>query len=139
MPKGVVGQADQARAFLASQGVSFDSYIKQEKDADFINALNPEADERNEANTLILMPAPPLPGPVRVRQISGVLAKRIVCTAKDGDQLAIGQRYGMIKLGSRTEVCFPENPDWDIRVSMGQAVRAGITVLARLPMTRDER
>lgn len=98
---------------------------------EFLNALRADADARNECNTLVLRPAAPLPGPVRVRQIAGVLARRIVCTARPGDTLAAGQRYGMIKLGSRTEVCLPEDARWEVCVQVGQAVRAGSTILAR--------
>lgn len=98
---------------------------------EFLNALRCDADTRNECNTLTIEPAAPLPGPVRVRQIAGVLARRIVCTAKIGDRLAAGQRFGMIKLGSRTELCLPEDPQWDVAVSVGDKVKAGRTVLAR--------
>ncbi len=98
----------------------------------YLNALRPEADTLNEANTLVLDPTGPLPGPVRVRQIAGVLARRIVCAAKPGDVLTAGQRYGMIKLGSRTEIVMPESPDWEVLVQIGQKVKGGRTVLARL-------
>ncbi len=99
---------------------------------EFLNALRPEADLRNENNTLTIDPAAPLPGPVRVRQIAGVLARRIVCRAGTGDRLTAGQRFGMIKLGSRTELCLPEDTRWEILVDRGIKVKAGITVLARL-------
>ena len=98
----------------------------------FLNALRPEADEVNESNTITLAPAEPIPGPVRVRQISGVLAKRIVCDVADGASLDAGQRYGMIKLGSRTEITLPEDQGWELLVGMGDKVRAGRTILARL-------
>lgn len=98
----------------------------------FLNALSAEADTRNEANTLTLEPAAPLPGPVRVRQIAGVLARRIVCAAKPGDSLTLGQPMGMIKLGSRTELILPEDPRWAVEVTVGQRVKGGLTILARL-------
>ncbi|HPM23467.1 MAG TPA: phosphatidylserine decarboxylase [Phycisphaerae bacterium] len=98
---------------------------------EFLNALRADADVRNESNTLELETAAPLPGPVRVRQIAGVLARRIVCTARVGERLTAGQRYGMIKLGSRTEVCLVDDPAWEVRVAVGDAVKAGRTVLAR--------
>jgi phosphatidylserine decarboxylase len=97
----------------------------------FRNALSADADRHNECNTVTLTPADPLPGPVRVRQIAGVLARRIVCAARPGDRLAAGQRYGMIKLGSRTEVCLPEHPSWEVLVRVGDKARGGLTVLAR--------
>ena len=98
---------------------------------EFLNALNNAADQRNEANALTLCPPASLPGPILVRQIAGVLARRIVCAARVGDRLAAGERFGMIKLGSRTEVCLPEDPRWEIRVRLGEHVRGGLTVLAR--------
>jgi len=99
---------------------------------EFRNALRAEADTRNESNTVVLQPEPPLPGPIRVRQIAGVLARRIVCTARTGTSLTAGQPFGMIKLGSRTEVCLPADAPWEICVRVGQHVKAGQTVLARL-------
>ncbi|TWT40580.1 phosphatidylserine decarboxylase [Phycisphaerae bacterium RAS1] len=98
----------------------------------FLNALSAEADTRNEANTLTLQPSAPLPGPIRVRQIAGVLARRIVCAAKPGDSLTLGEPMGMIKLGSRTELVVPEDPRWVIAVKLGQAVKGGLTIMARL-------
>lgn len=99
---------------------------------EFLNALKPEATERNENNLVIIEPRPPLLGPVRVKQISGVLAKRIVCTLEPGDHVSAGQRYGMIKLGSQTEVRVPEDQRWELCVKPGDAVRAGLTTLAKL-------
>ena len=99
---------------------------------EFLSALRPEADTRNESNTLTIEPQAPLPGPLSVRQIAGVLARRIVCTAEAGDELVGGQRFGMIKLGSRTEVRLPEDSNWQVCVSVGDKVKAGLTVLARL-------
>lgn len=99
---------------------------------EFRNALRADANTRNECNTLTLDPAAPLPGPVRVRQIAGVLARRIVCAAKIGDRLTAGERFGMIKLGSRTEVCLAEDAGWEIVAAVGDRVHAGVTVLARL-------
>lgn len=103
---------------------------------EFLNALRAEADARNESNLLTLVPNAPLPGPVLVRQIAGVLARRIVCTTRPGDQLTAGQRFGMIKLGSRTEVCLAEDPRWEVKVKVGDRVRAGLSVLARWRDTR---
>lgn len=98
----------------------------------FGNALSPAADHENESNTLTLTPVAPLPGPVRVRQIAGLLARRIVCVAAAGARLNAGERYGMIKLGSRTEVVVPEDQQrWVILVRVGQSVRGGVTALAR--------
>ncbi len=98
----------------------------------FLNALKPESTEKNERNTLTIEPYAPIPGPLVVRQIAGALARRIVCVAKPGDRLKSGQRFGMIKLGSRTELRAAEHADWRVLVHVGENVKAGISVLARL-------
>lgn len=98
----------------------------------FLNALKPESTTENENNLIVLAPAAPLPGPVRVRQIAGVLARRIVCAVRPGDVLTCGQRVGMIKLGSRTELCAAEADAWQVEVQLGQPVYGGTTILATL-------
>ncbi|MFO0837566.1 MAG: phosphatidylserine decarboxylase [Phycisphaerae bacterium] len=98
----------------------------------FLNALRPESTERNESNTITLEPRPPLPGPIVVRQIAGVLARRIVCAVAPGDNLTLGQRVGMIKLGSRTELILPPGERWSVRVRVGDRVKGGLTVLAEM-------
>jgi phosphatidylserine decarboxylase len=95
----------------------------------FVNALRDDSSHLNEQNELTLKPAAPLPGPILVRQIAGLLARRIVCTARAGDSLAVGQRYGMIKLGSRTELVVPDAPGWTVRVELNQRVKGGSTIL----------
>lgn len=102
------------------------------KRGEFLNALKPESVARNEQNAILIDPPPPLPGPVEVVQIAGGLARRIVCAAEVGDSLAVGQRFGMIKLGSRTIVTVPDAPRWEVLVRVGQHVRGGATILARL-------
>ncbi|RME64871.1 MAG: phosphatidylserine decarboxylase family protein [Nitrospirae bacterium] len=68
-------------------------------------------------------------GPILVRQIAGALARRIVCRAHQGDLLRKGQRFGMIKLGSRVDIFLPENTELTVKV--GQKVKAGQSILAR--------
>ncbi len=68
--------------------------------------------------------------PVVVRQIVGVLARRIVCRVAEGQQLARGERIGLMKFGSRMDVFLPVRAE--ILVRVGQHVVAGETVLARL-------
>jgi phosphatidylserine decarboxylase len=99
---------------------------------EFLNALRAESTDRNENNLVTIEPRPPIPGLVRVRQIAGVLARRIVCAAEPGDHLATGERFGMIKFGSRTELCVHEDPRWQVTVRVGDHVKAGVTVLAEL-------
>jgi phosphatidylserine decarboxylase len=70
--------------------------------------------------------------PVVVRQISGAIARRIVCAAQPGDQLARGFRYGMIKFGSRTELFLPAGKLFELEVKVGDRVFAGTSVMAKL-------
>jgi phosphatidylserine decarboxylase len=66
---------------------------------------------------------------MRVKQISGAIARRIVCWLKPGDKLAKGERIGMIKLGSRTDVLIPAGSAKEICVKVGDKVEGGATVL----------
>jgi phosphatidylserine decarboxylase len=68
----------------------------------------------------------------RVRQISGAIARRIVCWLKPGDDLAVGEQFGMIKLGSRTELVLPDLPEFELRVRTGERVKAGTSVIGVL-------
>jgi phosphatidylserine decarboxylase len=96
---------------------------------EFLDARHPESGKRNECNTVLIDPDPPMPGPVEVRQVAGLVARRIICHAKANQHLSAGQRFGMIKFGSRTELIVPRTGGTQIKVKIGQAVRAGITVL----------
>jgi phosphatidylserine decarboxylase len=70
--------------------------------------------------------------PLAVRQISGAIARRIVCVPLPGDSLKKGAIYGMIKFGSRTELYVPCDEGLSVCVQIGQKVRSGSTVLARV-------
>lgn len=70
---------------------------------------------------------------VVVRQVVGILARRIVCRVAEGEVLERGQRIGLMKFGSRMDVFLP--PDAELLVNVGQRVIAGETVLARLGST----
>lgn len=74
--------------------------------------------------------------PVVVRQIVGVLARRIVCRVAEGQTLERGERIGLMKFGSRMDVFLP--PRADLAVSVGQHVVGGETVLARLAPPQHE-
>jgi phosphatidylserine decarboxylase len=67
-----------------------------------------------------------------IRQISGAIARRIVCRAKVGDRLRRGDRYGMIQFGSTTELILPQPDGVACLVREGDRVRAGHTAVARL-------
>ncbi len=64
-------------------------------------------------------------------QIAGILARRIVCWNKKGDQLELGQRYGLIKFSSRTDLLMPR--EVELQVAVGDRVVGGETIIARLP------
>ncbi len=69
---------------------------------------------------------------IGVRQVSGAIARRIVCPLKIGDRLTRGERFGMIKFGSTTELILPRPDDVTVHVNVGDTVRGGLTVLATL-------
>jgi phosphatidylserine decarboxylase len=69
---------------------------------------------------------------MRVKQISGAIARRIVCWLKPGDLVERGERFGMIKFGSRTDVLLPVDAAAEICVKVGDAVRGGSTILLRV-------
>jgi phosphatidylserine decarboxylase len=66
-----------------------------------------------------------------LRQIAGAVARRIVCPLRPGDVLARGEKIGMIKLGSRTELILPDGPELRVEANVGDRVRAGVSVVAR--------
>ncbi|MFW5845924.1 MAG: phosphatidylserine decarboxylase [Planctomycetota bacterium] len=111
----------------------------------FLDARDPAAGNHNECMALGLEVDPSVrPGTrLLLRQISGLIARRIVCTAAPGDHVNQGQLYGMIRFGSRTELWLPSNCAHTLLVSPGQRVRCGVTPLARLegagePASGDE-
>jgi len=97
------------------------------------DARDTAATRFNEAHTLIgTTPGPDgAPLPLAVRQIAGRIARRIVCAARTGDTLARGQRYGMIRFGSRTELYLPAIPEIEIVAPRRARATGGVTVLAR--------
>ena len=93
----------------------------------FLPAYKKEAGELNEW-TEVLIEGPR--GPVVVRQIVGILARRIVCRLAPGDQVSAGQRYGVMKFGSRIDLFLPRTAT--ILVKAGDKVVGGETTLATL-------
>jgi phosphatidylserine decarboxylase len=103
------------------------------KKGKFINAMSHgRASDENESNTVVL--GEPTTGrPIAVvKQIVGLIARRIIFTASKGEVLNRGARIGMIKFGSRTELLIPKWLDPQIQVKEGDAVRGAATVVARL-------
>jgi phosphatidylserine decarboxylase len=96
----------------------------------FLNALNPQSAEQNEFMWIGFETPEAPPRRFAVRQISGLLARRIVCPLRPGMMLTRGEKFGMIKLGSRTELIIPAAPV-EVQVRVGDNVRAGSDVIAR--------
>jgi phosphatidylserine decarboxylase len=97
----------------------------------FLNALLPASARENEQ---LATRWEATESPYRrftVRQIAGAIARRIVCWSQPGEMHAAGEAFGMIKLGSRTELILPEEAGFEITIKLGQRVRAGSTVLGR--------
>ena len=101
------------------------------REGEFLDARDPSSGQRNESNTVLIDTDEGMPGPVEVRQVAGLLARRIICHARANQQLAIGERFGLIKFGSRTELIIPRIDGTQIAVEIGDKVRAGLTVMAR--------
>ncbi len=97
----------------------------------FLDARDNRSGELNEANTIVIKPEDPGEGPVVVRQIAGKIARRIVCSVKVGDRVEAGQRIGLIKFGSRTELIVPANCRYTPAVQVGDRARGAATILAR--------
>jgi phosphatidylserine decarboxylase len=97
----------------------------------FLNALRPESARENEQLTVRMQELAAPHRRMLVRQITGAIARRIVCWAAPGDEFARGEQFGMIKLGSRTELVFPDDGSFQLQAKLGDRVKAGVTVLAR--------
>jgi phosphatidylserine decarboxylase len=96
---------------------------------DYLVAWHPKASEQNERSEIGLRH--PSGTPVLFKQIAGAVARRIVYHVGVGDRLAAGERFGIVKFGSRMDVLVP--PSVALDVKLGQRVVAGVTVLGRIP------
>lgn len=101
------------------------------------NALNPESGRVNESNNLFLVRTDEPKDKLIVRQISGAIARRIVCRTGEGCELAGGEKFGMIKFGSRTELYLPIRENSKCLVEIGDKVKAGLTALVRYERCQD--
>jgi phosphatidylserine decarboxylase len=97
----------------------------------FFHANSPRATTENEANDVYLHSDRLGLGMV-LRQISGQAARRIVCTCKPDDVLEKGEKFGMIKFGSRTELYIPKSRLDSLKIKLRDRVKGGETVLAVL-------
>jgi phosphatidylserine decarboxylase len=93
----------------------------------FFSANLDKASKENEHNALLL--ESPAGKPVAFVQIAGLVARRIICAVQPGDAIKRGQRFGMICFGSRLDIYLP--PDTEIRVTVGDKVQAGSSIIAR--------
>src|SRR5882724_847358 len=93
-----------------------------------LDARRPDCSEKNEAMTWAFQNPR---ATIVVRQLTGAIARRIVAWAKIGDELKKGERFGMIRFGSRTELYLPLNAE--VFVKVGDHVLGGSTIIARLP------
>ena len=97
----------------------------------YLNAMNPKSGYLNESNELDLFRTDSPNDKLIVRQVSGAIARRIVCAAVEGQELAGGERFGMIKFGSRTELYVPMRENVKCVVTIGDKVKAGLTPLVK--------
>lgn len=143
-----VGEVDEAdfpggRAFRISIFLSvFDVHVNRMPRAGqvvrlryfpgrFLDARNPECAMQNEQLWIDVEENDP-PRLVRVKQISGAIARRIVCWLKPGQAISAGERFGMIKFGSRTDVYIPAEETINVQVQVGDKVKGGSTILLTL-------
>ena len=94
----------------------------------FLPAYKREAGDLNEHTEVVLDHAGQT---IVVRQIVGILARRIVCRVREGDEVGAGARFGVMKFGSRMDVFVPLGSA--LRVKVGDRVSAGVTLIAVLP------
>jgi phosphatidylserine decarboxylase len=100
----------------------------------FLNAELDKASEDNERNALVIETPQ---GRIGVVQIAGLVARRIVSFVKEGDTLGVGERFGLIRFGSRLDIFLPL--DTQVLVGLGQNAVAGETVLADLKANEPAR
>lgn len=106
---------------------------------EFLDARHPQSGMRNEVNTFVIEPKAGAGGPIVVRQIAGAIARRIVCRVHPGDVVDRGQRVGMIKFGSRTELIAPADCGLAPTVQVNDHVKAGATVLMESNVSPSKR
>ena len=93
----------------------------------FLNAASHKASLDNEQSAILLNNGHVT---ILVKQIAGLIARRIVCWAKEGDEFERGQRYGLIRFGSRMDVFVPEGTH--IKVKVGDIVNGGSSIIGYL-------
>jgi phosphatidylserine decarboxylase len=109
----------------ANGKIEYVNYFKGE----YLVAWHPKASEKNERSEIGMLH----PSGIKIlfKQIAGAVARRIVFDLKPGDVVTAGQRFGIVKFGSRMDVLVP--PEVEVIARVGDRVSAGLTVIARLP------
>ncbi|MBZ0184132.1 MAG: phosphatidylserine decarboxylase family protein [Melioribacteraceae bacterium] len=102
------------------------AYVKY-VEGEYLVAYHDKADERNERSEIGIESRH---GKVFFTQVAGYVARRIIYELKEGDDVKMGERFGMIKFGSRVDVIVPKK--WNIKVKEGDIVTAGETILYEL-------
>ena len=93
----------------------------------FFNAASHKASLDNEQSAILLNNGHVT---ILVKQIAGLIARRIVCWAEEGDEYQRGQRFGLIRFGSRVDIFLPEGTD--IKVAIGDIVNGGSSIIGYL-------
>lgn len=93
----------------------------------FLNAASHKASLDNEQNSMIIHTGKEK---VLVKQIAGLIARRIVCWAKEGDNYSLGERFGLIRFGSRVDLFLPLSAE--VKVSLGDHVAGGSSIIGYL-------
>ena len=106
---------------------------KHYREGRYLDARDPDCARENEAMTIAGNASiNEKVFPMGIRQISGAIARRIVCPVEPGCKLDRGEIYGMIKFGSRTELYLPADDSFEVLVKVGDKVCGGSSVIARL-------
>ncbi|MEE8149756.1 MAG: phosphatidylserine decarboxylase family protein [candidate division Zixibacteria bacterium] len=99
------------------------------KSGKFLSAFKDEASEANEQSEVGLITESGVK--IAFKQIAGLVARRIICKLKEGQSCATGERYGLIRFGSRADLILPLGTK--IEIKKGQHVKGGLTIIGRLP------
>ena len=99
----------------------------------YLAAWNPKASEENEQASIGIQSGP---HKVLVRQIAGLIARRVVTDHGEGQMVSRGDRIGIIRFGSRVDLFIP--PGWEVMCGEGDKVRVGESVLARIPSEEEK-
>ena len=139
------GKAQRIGIFLSVFNVHINRFpcsVRVEKvnyiQGKFINAMSPNASKVNESNDILMVRLNEPKEKLLVRQISGAIARKIVCEAQEKGEYRQGETFGMIKFGSRTELYLPAGEHFQVLVKVGDKVRAGLTPLVSYTKQQDK-